>query len=230
VDCVLEAMGIGPILQRCIVTLHKGATASFLLHPVSPELLVEFSTCQGDPASSILFCINLEPVLVVLGRCLRGLSLGSLKEVAYSYMDVVNEVGEHDEDIVLMDEVCRSFEAASGAILNRNCKSVILGLGAWASCQDWPLPWLQVATSFKAFGVVFTPTHRGTVAASWDCFIWGIERVLHIWQARFLPTLMQKAQALEVYALSKAWHLAQILPLPQAQVVRLQKAAGEFLW
>jgi hypothetical protein len=66
------------------------------------------------------------------------------------------------------------------------------------------LPWLQVATSFKAFGVVFTPKHRGTVAASWDHFIGGIERVLHIWQAKFLPTLMQKVQALEVYALSKA--------------------------
>jgi hypothetical protein len=35
---------------------------------------------------------------------------------------------------------------------------------------------------------------------------------------------------LEVYALSNAWYLAQILPLPHLLVVRLQKAAGDFLW
>jgi hypothetical protein len=41
------------------------------------------------------------------------------------------------------------------------------------------------------------------MAASWDQVINGIEQVLNIWQARSLPTLRQKAQALEVYALSK---------------------------
>ncbi len=60
--------------------------------------------------------------------------------------------------------------------------------------------------------------------------IGGIEKVLNVWQARGLPTLCQKAQALEVYALSKAWFIAQILPLPRPMVTRLQKAAGYFLW
>ncbi len=56
------------------------------------------------------------------------LSLGNLKEITNSYMDDISEAGENDEDIALMDEICRSFEAASGAILNCNCKSVILSL------------------------------------------------------------------------------------------------------
>jgi hypothetical protein len=52
----------------------------------------------------------------------------------------------------------------------------------------------------------------------------------HILQARFLPTLLQKAQALEVYAPSKVWQAGQILPLPRYLLVHLQKADGEFLW
>jgi hypothetical protein len=120
-------MGFGPVLQRCIATLHRGVVASFLIHFVSLSC-PEFSIHQGDPPFSILFCINLEHFLVVLEHCLWGLSLGNLKEVANSYMDDINESEEDDEDIVLMDEICRSFEAASVVVLNHNCKSVILGL------------------------------------------------------------------------------------------------------
>jgi hypothetical protein len=36
-----------------------------------------------------------------------------------------------------------------------------------------------------------------------------------MWYARGLPNLIQKAQALEVYVLSKAWYLAQILTSPK---------------
>ncbi len=60
----------------------------------------------------------------------------------------------------------------------------------------------------KASGVVFTPTHKGTVTAAWNRVIAGIEKVLSMWNARGLPTLMQKAQTLDVCALSKAWYLA----------------------
>ncbi len=69
----------------------------------------------------------------------------------------------------------QAFEAASGAILNQNCKSVVLSLWSWVGRQDWPLSWLQVATSVKAFGavftlaqVVFTLAHKATAPASWD--------------------------------------------------------------
>jgi hypothetical protein len=230
VDKVLEAMGFGPLLRRTVSTLHKGASASFLLHEVSPALEIAFSIRQGDPASSILFTIHIEPFLAALESALKGLSMAGLQEIEYGYMDDVNELGEDDEDITLTDEICRAFEAASGAILNRNCKTSILGLGSWAGRQDWPLPWLRAAPSVKAFGVVFTPTHQETVVASWERVIAGIEKVLNMWQARRLPTLRQKAQALEVYGLSKAWYLAQILPLPKRLASRLQKAAGDFLW
>jgi hypothetical protein len=227
---VLEAMGFGPLLRRVVWTLHRGASASFLLHSVSPAVMIDFSIRQGDPAAPVFFTIHVEPFLVALENSLKGLSMAGLREVTYSYMDDVNELGEDDEDIVLLDEICRAFEAASGAILNRNCKSTILGLGSWAGRRDWPLPWLTASSSVKAFGVVFTPTHKGTVAASWDRVIGGIEKVLHIWQALSLPMLRQKAQALEIYALSKAWYLAQILPLSKPMATRLQKATGEFLW
>jgi hypothetical protein len=128
-------------------------------------------------------------------------------------MDDVNELGEDEQGILFTDELCRAFEAASGAILNRNRKTVILDLGSWAGRRDWPLPWLQAVDQAKVFGVTYTPVFSSTVSVSWDRVAAGVERVLQIWSARRLPTLRQRSLAVETFALSKAWYLAQILPL-----------------
>ncbi len=44
------------------------------------------------------------------------------------------------------------------------------------------------------------------------------------------PTLRQRAAAVETFAVSKAWYLAQILPLPSSAAARLRRAISDFLW
>ncbi len=229
-DHVLEAMGFGLVLRQWVATLHLRATACFMLHSLSPDQEVEFSIRQGDPAASVFFTIYIEPFLACLERFLRGLFMGGLREATLSYMDDVNELCEEEQDILVTDELCRAFEAASGAILNRNRKTVILGLGSWAGGRDWPLPWLQAVDQAKVFGVTYTPVFSATVSVSWDRVAAGVERALQMWSARRLPTLRQRSLAVETFALSKAWYLAQILPLPPDTATRLRRAAGDFLW
>jgi len=62
-DSVLEAMGFGLIFRGWISTLHRQASASFLLHGISPFLLILFSIRQGDPLASLLIVLFLEPSL-----------------------------------------------------------------------------------------------------------------------------------------------------------------------
>jgi hypothetical protein len=145
-------------------------------------------------------------------------------------LDDINELGEDDNHIVLTDQICRAFEAASGAILNRNRKTVVLGLGSWAGRRDWPLPWLQAVDQAKVLGVVVTPVCTTSVSASWELVVAGVERVLLEWAARRLPTLRRRARALDTFALSKAWYLAQILPMPATVAIRLCRAVSDFLW
>jgi hypothetical protein len=156
--------------------------------------------------------------------------MGILREASIGYMDDINELGEDENDIVLTDQICRAFEAASGAILNRNRKTVILGLGSWAGRRDWPLPWLQAVDQAKVLGVMVTPVFATSVSASWELVTAGVERVLLEWAARRLPTLRQRARALETFALSKVWYLAQIIPMPSAVASRLRRAVSDFLW
>ena len=140
VDRVLEVMGFGEIFRAAVAILHRGATATFLLQRPSREVPVTFSIRQGDPLALLLYIVQLEPFLWLLGCFLPGLSIGDIIEKILGYVDDVNALGDDMRDLLVIDDLCRRFEGMSGAILNRYRKSAVLGLGSWAGRQDWPLP------------------------------------------------------------------------------------------
>ena len=60
-------------------------------------------------------------------------------------------------DLLVMDQGVSGFQAASGDILNRNRKSVILGLGSWTGKMDWPMQWISAMTDVKLYGGFLCP-------------------------------------------------------------------------
>jgi hypothetical protein len=66
--------------------------------------------------------------------------MANIREAAFGYMDDVEILGDKLSVTFCWSAPCRDFEAASKAILNRNQKNVIIGLG-W---QQWPLDWLHI--------------------------------------------------------------------------------------
>lgn len=60
----------------------------------------------------------------------------------------------------------------------------------------------------------FYPGFAATITASWDWVISDLGCVLQMWSARRIPTLFRWLVAIETLALSKAWYLVEILPLP----------------
>jgi hypothetical protein len=230
VDKVLAAFGFGQIFREVVATLHRGATATFLLHQLSPEVQVEFSIRQGDPLALLLFIIQQEPYLWRLEHQLPGLMVGDTEVKSAGYVDDVDALGDDDNDLPIIDTITRDFETVSGQILNRNRKSAILGLGTWSGRQDWPLHWLHAPEQLKVFGVTFAPSLQATITASWDNCVRGVQATISFWASRHLTTLRLKRDALEVFAFSKLWYLAQILPLPSGVAQRVATAAGAFLW
>jgi hypothetical protein len=88
---------------------------------------------------------------------LSGLCVANIREATFGYMDNIQVLGDDLQDIVRVDLACRDFEAASGALLNRNRKTTINGLGSWAGRQDWPLQWLLVLDHVKVPWVYYLP-------------------------------------------------------------------------
>jgi hypothetical protein len=92
----------------------------------------------GDLAASASSMIDIDilPFLICLEVLLRGLFVDVIKEATLGYMDVVYSVRTRTTslDSSLM-KCAEPFGEASGAILNRNCKTAILGLGSWEGLQ-----------------------------------------------------------------------------------------------
>jgi hypothetical protein len=78
-----------------------------------------------------------------------ALSLAVIRETSVGYLDDMNILSKDERNIVVANEVSRAFKEASGAIFNRNRKTVILGLGSWESRQAWLLCWLQAVQQAK---------------------------------------------------------------------------------
>jgi hypothetical protein len=163
-----------------------------MLHSLTPFLLILFSIRQGDPLAMLLFILQIEPLLHWLQRDLAGLHVGRAKVAGLGYVDDVAAVGSNPEDIPALDSAVKDFEAVSGAILNRNRKSVIVGLGEWADRQEWPLSWLHIAPHAKVYGFVFAATVADTLRLSWDRVVSSLEATLVLWRGRYLPTLLTR--------------------------------------
>jgi hypothetical protein len=150
----------------------------------------------------LIYIVQLQPLLFVLPCVLAGLCIGAIRESALGYVDDVAALSTSLADLAVLDTTVSDFEAVSGALLNRNCKSVVVGLGSWAGRLDWPLPWIGTAAEVKIYGVVFAPTFAATVRLSWDRVVTKFETTVHMWATRRLPTLALRRQALEVFAFS----------------------------
>ena len=212
VDRVLEVMGFGNIFRGWVRTLHSGAAAVFLLDKLSWQVAITFSIRQGDPLAMLIYIIQLELFLWTLHRALPGLDVAGIVELALAYVDDVDVLGDNDKDITMVDGICRLFERMSGAILNRNRKSAILGFSSWAGQQDWPLPWLHAPPALKVFGVTFSTSFSETVNLSWAAATTAVHKALAFWASHRLHTLRLRRDALEVFIFSKLWYLARRSP------------------
>ncbi len=178
----------------------------------------------------LLFVIQIELLLSTLLHSLPSISIGAAMESVFAYVDDVDILGQSDEDLLLADSICRQFEAMSGAIVNRNRKTAILGLGAWAGRQDWPLQWLSSPASLKVLGVDFTASIQDTTTTSWQAAVTRFQAAIAPWQQRQVPTLRARRNILEIFLFSKLYYLAQALPLPAAAARAITASAGAFLW
>ena len=227
---VMVAMKFPDLFIQWIRMLHEGATTCFLLNFLTEPMKIVFSIRQGDPLSMILYIIYIEPLLLMIARRTKGLSMSSFVQKDEDYCDDLNFLSESEADLLIIEDVFVKFENISGAILSRSWKSKVMGLGPWKDRQQWPLPWLQPKPELKIFGFQFSPSYKITLERSWaECYA-GFQKVLISWSSRQLETLVQRVEVLRIFATSKLWYKASALPLPHKFVKKFEAAMIRFLW
>ena len=165
---VMKKMRFSDTFCEWIKMMHNGAKTCFILRNLTDDIQLSFSIRQGDPLAMILYVIYIEPLLLHLERKLRGIDLFGFSQILESFCYDVNVVTEHLDDLVKADKIISKFEAMSGAILSRNKKCKILGLGAWSHRQEWPLHYVQSENEIKVFGIFIKNNYQSMIKRNWD--------------------------------------------------------------
>ena len=128
---VMQAMDFPATSVDWVLMLHEGATTRFILKFLTDPIKVLFSIRQGDPLSMLLYIIYIEPLLMMIKKMTKGLSVSFVQQRDEDFYDDVNFVGGKISDLNLIEEIFSNFEDISGAILSRSQKSRVMGLGTW---------------------------------------------------------------------------------------------------
>ena len=171
-----------------------------------------------------------EPLLLRLKQKLTGVKVGGVDSGIEAYVDDVSVWVTSEEELMLLEEIFRQFESFSGAMLNREKKSKILGFGVWKNRKRWPLKWLQSVEEMKIFGFFWMNTFQKMLEKNWEVSCEKLKKCLLGWGARHLPTLKQRVFVLQVFALSIIYYRAHLLPAPPDVVLRVEKMVRRFLW
>ena len=227
---VMEKMNFSPTFCEWIQLMHDGAMTRFLLNGLSKAIEVQFSIRQGDPLAMILYIIYIEPLLLYLERNLEGIKISGFSQKLESYCDDVNVLTEHLSDIIKVDVAVQEFEAISGAILSRKKKCKILGFGQWKSKTSWPINYLQSVEEVKVFGVFIKDSYKSISKRNWEYRFYKFNQCIQSWSSRNLGSLSSRTEVLKVFALSRVYYLASILPISKTMIHRFESLIGKFIW
>ena len=227
---VMRKMNFSEKFCKWVKMLHVGAKTKFILQFLTKAIEVSFSIRQGDPLAMILYIIYIEPLLLYLERVLVGLKVASIPQCVEAYCDDVNILTNSMSDFLVVDAAVRKFEAVSGAILSRAKKSTVIGFGSWKDRTAWPLDYLKTVKEVKIFGIFFMDSYRSMIKKNWEFRFERFQDVIKSWSPRILETLVQRVEVVKVFALSRVYYVASILPIRVTMIKKFEKVIGSFLW
>ena len=210
--------------------MHEDAKTCFILNQITHDILVSFSIRQGDPLSMALYIIYIEPLLLYLENHLTGLKIADFHQVTEAFCDDVNVLTEDMQDLPKVDAIITKFEEFSGAILSRNNKCKLMGLGSWKSKTVWPLTYAKTEDELKIFGIFVRNSYRAMAKKNWDFRFQKFTKCVNTWMSRKLPSLLSKVEILKVFALTRVYYLASILPISKTMIQKFESFLARFIW
>ena len=167
---------------------------------------------------------------MAIEKSLTGLRLASVQQTLEAFCDDINVVTDDLGDFRRLEERVVEFEKFSGAILSRNKKCNVIGFGNWAKRDLWPISWLKSVECVKIFGVFICDSYTELLNTNWDFRFNKFRNAVLSWSSRMLSTLQQRVEVIRVFALSRVFYIASILPIKSSMVNKFESLIGKFIW
>ena len=222
----LMRRGLDPHFVAVLQDTYSAATSRIRVNgELTPSFPIHRSVRQGCPLSAILFAVTLSPLMFSLERRLRGYPLIRCCLKTSAYADDAFAVLRNKAEVKMTTQCFDEFSAGSGLAVNAK-KSAVLAVGSWDVTVDMPYPYV---TELKVLGVVFGRDIKTTIKLNWPRVVQVVKGTLSRNNVRHL-NLKQRALFVNMFALSKLWHVAQVLPIRKMDVKAIKTAISYFLW
>ena len=230
----LRKLGFGEDFVQWVSILYKDIESAVLINNTLSDFFpVTRSVRQGCPLSMGLFVVYQEAFYraLVKSRIIRPLRMPDNTETTLlGYADDTNILIVNFESLIEVEKVILQFEQATGAILNRNNKTKIYGLGKWKDKENWPITWIKVEREyFYTLGVYHSNSYPDTQNKNWTSCISALKSHGQMLSNRKL-TLFQRATYINACMLSKIWYVAHIYPLNLSFAKEINKIIFNYLW
>ena len=227
----LETSNFGPHFKKWIKIIYSNPFSALLINNKFSKLFpIERSVKQGDPLSSLIFVLTLEPLLEKI-RCdklISGVKIpgGDIKKIA-AYADDTNFTIHNLKDIRQIIKHYELYSKASGAKLNKN-KSKIMRIGKTNFEVTFDKD-IEIVKEIKILGVIFKNEYDPNTHEQWEKIL---DKIIQR-QGRFsykLTTMFSRTFLINTFVLSKLNYLIQTFELPNETLKKIEKHVFSYLF
>ena len=230
----LHKLGFGDTFVNWVSILYNNIESSVLINNILSDFFpVSRSVRQGCPLSMGLFVVYQEAFYraIVKSRIIRPLRMPDATETQLlGYADDTNVIITNEESLIELENIISQFEHATGAILNKNNKTKIFGIGKWENRDKWPIPWLNVEkVYFFTLGVYHSNRYALAIDKNWSTCINALQSQRQTLNTRKL-TLFQRVTYANSCMLSKIWYIIHIYPLTENYAKKINQIIFLYIW
>ena len=229
----LVAFGFGPVYTSFIISTLKNSHALAMNGGrFSRSIDLMRGVKQGDQESMQLYDIVGEVLAIQIRRnpLIRGIRLPSrAQELKLSlYADDNNNFCSTQQSIVHLFNELKRFDKATGCSINEDkTKGLLLG-GAHRPILNESIEW-NPPEGLKILGVRFFVDPMMTQTVTWNEIGSKIKSRAELLSARSL-TMKGRATLANALLLSKAWHVATVIPAPRTIISSINTTTFNYIY
>ena len=170
---VLKELNIGPYFRKWIEIIYKNPYSCLLVNNKFTKLFpIERSVKQGDPISSLIFVLTLEPFLekVRQNKDIKGIKIpGGENKKCIAYADDTNFILSNYSSINKVIEIFTLYSKASGAKINKQ-KTKAMAIGPLKP-SNLNCEWLEWVKEIKILGIYFQNSRNPGTKKQWETIL-----------------------------------------------------------